>query len=74
MSSDDRVKLTNEDIRGIQKRTTSQDLSVKKDSEIYGITELRVQQQTKNYRDTEEVPTLNQNRIPKTHPALNRKL
>ncbi len=54
------VKLTNEDIRGIQKPASSRDYSVKKDSEIYGITELRIQQQTKIYRYTEEVPTLNQ--------------
>ncbi|KAF5430304.1 hypothetical protein C5S36_13440 [Candidatus Methanophagaceae archaeon] len=60
MSSDEMVKLTNEDIRWIQKRASSWDYSVKKDSEICGMTELRIQQQTKIYRDTEEVPTLNQ--------------
>lgn len=74
MSSDDMVKHTNEDIRWIQKRASSMDFSVKKDSEIYGITELRTQQQTKSYRDTEEVPALNQNRRPNMHPALDRRL
>jgi hypothetical protein len=68
------VKRTNEDIRWIQKPASSLDFSVKTDSDIQWITELRIQQQTKNYRDTEEVPTWNQNRIPKTHPALNRRL
>jgi hypothetical protein len=54
------VKLTNEVIRGIQKPASSRDYSVKKDSEICGITELRIQQQTKNHRDTGVVPALNQ--------------
>lgn len=60
MSSDEMVKLTNEDIRWIQKPASSRDFSVKKDSEIHGMTERRVQQPTKSNRDTEEVPAWNQ--------------
>jgi putative transposase len=61
------VKLTKEDIRGILKRASSRDFSVKNASVIHGLTERRVQQQTKIYCDTEEVPTLNPNRELKTH-------
>ena len=61
------VKLTDEDIRWIVKRASSWDFSVKKDSEIHGLTERRIQQQTKIYCDTEEVPTLNPNKEPKTY-------
>ncbi|NQE45316.1 hypothetical protein C5S31_04755 [ANME-1 cluster archaeon GoMg2] len=61
------VKLTKEDIRVILKRASSGDFSVKTASEIHGLTERRIQQQTKIYCDTEEVPTLNPNREPKTH-------
>jgi len=50
------VKLTNEDIRGIQKPASSRDYPVKKDSEIHVITERRVQQLTKSYRDAGEAP------------------
>ncbi len=60
MSSDEMVKLTNEYTRLIQKPASSRDYSVKKDSEIHGITEFRVKQQTKSNRDTEEVPAWNQ--------------
>jgi hypothetical protein len=59
-SSDEMVKLTNEYTRWIQKPASSRDFSVKKDSEIHGITEFRVKQQTKSNRDTEEVPAWNQ--------------
>ena len=52
MSSEDMVKLTNEDIRWMVKRVSSGYFTVKKASEIYGITERRVQQLTKIYHDT----------------------
>jgi putative transposase len=67
MSSDEMAKLTKEDIRGILKRASSRDFSVKKDSEIHGLTERIIQQQTKIYCDTVEDPTLNPNRRLKTH-------
>jgi hypothetical protein len=41
------VKLTDEDIRWIQKRASSRDFSVKNASEIHGLTERRIPQQTK---------------------------
>ncbi|NQE44654.1 hypothetical protein C5S31_01355, partial [ANME-1 cluster archaeon GoMg2] len=67
------VKLTKADIRGILKHVSSGDFSVKKDSEIHGIMERRVQQQTKIYCDIEEVPTLNPNRELKTHLSAEQK-
>jgi hypothetical protein len=67
MSSYDMVKLTKEDIRGILKRASFWDFSVKNASAIYGITERRIQQLTKIYCDIVEDPTLNPNRRPKTH-------
>jgi len=67
MSSYDMAKLTNEDIRWILKRASSRDFSVKNASEIHGLMGPKMQQQTKIYCDTEEVPTLNPNRERKKH-------
>ena len=46
---------------------SSGDFTVKNASAIYGITECRVQQLTKIYRDTGEVQVLNPNRRPNAH-------
>jgi len=67
MSSDDLVKLTDEDIRWMVKRVSSGNFTVKQASWTYGITERRVQQLTKIYRDTGKIPKLKTNRRPKTH-------
>ena len=67
MSSDDMVKLTDEGIKWMVKRVSSENFTVKQASRTYGITERRVQQLTKMYRDTGEFPKLNPNRRPKTH-------
>ena len=61
------VKLSNEYINRMVKRVSSGNFTVKQASQTYGITERRVQQLTKVYRDTGEVPTLNPNRRMKTH-------
>ena len=67
MSSDDMVKLTDEGIKWMVKRVSSENFTVKQASRTYGITERRVQQLTKMYRDTGEFSKLNPNRRPKTH-------
>lgn len=67
MSSDDLVKLTDEGIKWMVKRVSSEMFTVKQVSRSYGITERRVQQLTKMYRDTGEFLKLNQSRRPKTH-------
>jgi transposase len=67
MSLDDLVKLTDENIRWMVKRVSSANFTVKQASRTYRITERRVQQLTKMYRDTGEIPKLNPNRRQKTH-------
>ena len=67
LSSDDIVKLTDEGIKWTVKRVRSENFTVKQASLTYRITERRVQQLTKMYRDTGEFPKLNPNRRPKTH-------
>jgi putative transposase len=67
MSSDDMVKLTNEEIKWMVRRVSSEIITVKSASRIYGVSERRVQQLTKMYRDTEVIPTLKPNRRPKTY-------
>ena len=52
MSSEGMVKLTNEDIKWMVKRVSSGNFAVKQASWIYGVTERRVQQLVKMYRDT----------------------
>lgn len=53
------VKLTDEDIKWMVRRVSSGFFTVKKAAQIYGVTERRIQQKTKMYRDTGVVPTLN---------------
>ena len=59
MSSDDMVKLTDEGIKWMVKRVSSENFTVKQASRTYGITERRVQQLTKMYRDTGDFPIEN---------------
>lgn len=47
------VILTNGDIKWIVRRVSSGNFTVKKVAQIYGVTERRVQQLTKIYRDME---------------------
>lgn len=47
------VILTNGDIKWIVRRVRSGNFTVKKVAQIYGVTERRVQQLTKIYRDME---------------------
>jgi hypothetical protein len=49
------------------KRVSSGNFTVEHASQIYGITVRIVQQLTKMYRDTGEIPKLKQNRRPKMH-------
>jgi hypothetical protein len=75
MSSDDMVKLANEEIKWMVRRVNTGIITVKSASCIYGVSERRVQQLTKMYRDTGVIPTLKPNRRPKTYLlAMNRRL
>jgi hypothetical protein len=76
MSSNDLVKLMDENISGrMVKRVNSWNFTIEQASWIYGITERRVQQLTKIYRNTGEIPKLKPNRRPKMHRRdNNRKL
>jgi hypothetical protein len=73
MSPDDMVKLTDEYIRWMVKRVSSGNFTVKQASRTCGIKERRVQQLTKMYRDTGEIPKLNTNRRQKRISAMNRR-
>lgn len=66
MSSDGMVKLTNEDIKWLVIRVNSGFFTVKKAARVYEVTERRVQQLVKMYRDNGVMPRLNPNRRPKT--------
>ena len=67
MSSDDMVKHTNEDIRWQVKRVSLGKITVKQASRTYRITDRRVQQLPKNYRDTCEFPKSDPIRRSKKH-------
>ena len=60
------VKLTNEDIKWLVIRVNSGFFTVKKAARVYEVTERRVQQLVKMYRDNGVMPRLNPNRRPKT--------
>ncbi|HUV80837.1 MAG TPA: hypothetical protein VMW40_08495 [Candidatus Bathyarchaeia archaeon] len=60
------VKLTNEDIKWLVIRVCSGFFTVKKAARVYGVTERRVQQLVRRYRDTGVIPRLSPNRRPKT--------
>jgi hypothetical protein len=66
MSSDGMVKLTNEDIKWLVMRVNSGFFTVKSPARVYEVTERRVQQLVKMYRDNCVMPRLNPNRRPKT--------
>ena len=61
------VKLRDENIREMVKRVSSVNFTIEQASWIYGITKRRVQQLTKIYRDTEEIPKLKSNKRPTIH-------
>ena len=60
MPSNGMVKLTNEEITWLVMRVNSGFFTVKKAAQIYGVTERRVQQLIKMYRDTGVIPRSNQ--------------
>ena len=62
------TKLTQKKIGWIVRHCAElRDYSTKEDAEIYGISQRRVQQLLKEYRETGEIPVLKKNRRPKTH-------
>jgi len=62
------VKLTDKKIRWIV-RHAGKDVSVGGAAKIYGVSDRRIQQLVKSYRETGEIPKLKRNRRPKTHLA-----
>lgn len=73
MPSDGMVKLTNEDIKWLIRRVNSGEFTLKTVSQIYGVTERRVQQLVKIHRDTGEIPALNPRRRPRTYLSADQK-
>jgi putative transposase len=61
------VKLTNKQIRYIVNQVVKHKKSTKTMARLYDVSQRRVQQLVKIYRDTGEYPTLNPNRRPKTY-------
>ena len=62
------TKLNHKKIRWIVRHCAeSNDFSTGEAAEIYHVSQRRVQQILKEYRETGEIPVLNQNRRPKTH-------
>ncbi len=60
------VKLNNKIIKWIVKNVSKDRISTKDAADIYNITQRRVQQLTKKYSETGEIPKLSWNRRPKT--------
>ena len=60
------VKLTNKKIRWLVKNVTAGKVSTKDIASTYGVTQRRVQQLVKEYKDTGKIPELNPKRRPKT--------
>jgi putative transposase len=61
------VKLTDKQIRYIINQVVKRKKSTKTMARLYGVSQRRVQQLVKVYRDTGEYPKLNPNRRPKTY-------
>jgi len=61
------VKLTNEDIRQAVDQVVKHKKSTKSVAEIYNVSQRRIQQLVKAYRDTEKYPKLNPNRRPRRY-------
>jgi len=61
------VKLTNKKIKWIINQVVKHNKSTKSVAQIYGVSQRRIQQLVKIYKDTGEYPTLNPNRRPKTY-------
>jgi putative transposase len=61
------VKLTNKKIRWVINHVIKHKKSTKSIAQIYGVSQRRIQQLVKIYKDTGEYPTLNPTRRPRTY-------